>query len=171
MAARAAAAIVALMMAAAPASSAPIDFECDVPPNRFSSVDQAFGEAPVALTGKVSLVLARKGNYRAVAGARLSSADGANSIGFQIIGDGTPDGGFSIVMNSKRAGASKRSEIGTLRGAVPDLAFSISLARDGKAEVRVGDRVGTAALDPVASGKGRVFCSSGQFGFAGVELR
>jgi hypothetical protein len=164
-------AIAALMIAVAPASAAPIDFECDVPPNRFSSVDQPFNAAPVTLAGKVSLVLARKGNYRALAGARLSSADAANSIGFQIIGDGKPDGGFSIVMNSKRAGAAKRSEIGALPNAVPDLAFAISLAPDGKAEVRVGDHVGRAALDPIAAGKGRVFCSSGQFGFAGVELR
>ena len=164
-------AVALLALGPAPALASPIDFECDVPPNRFSSVDEPFASAPVTIGGKVSLVLARKGNYRALAGARLSSGDEANSIGFQVIGDGKPDGGFAIFMNAKRGGAAKRTQIGTLAGPVPDLAFSISIAPDGKAELRVGDHSASAVLDPFPAGRGRIFCSSGQFTFQGVELR
>jgi hypothetical protein len=177
---RAGSIIGAMLLLPAPAHAAPIDFECDVPPNRASLVDQGIAGPAGSLTGKMSFMLARGGRYAPSATVKIASGDDSQSIALQIVGTepatynraAASDPRYTVYLVSKSgAGEASRLAIGKLDPASTDLAFAVSVAADGAATASIGSLAGKAKLAPLTAPKTRLLCSSGQFSFKGVEAR
>ena len=158
--------IVGALTASAPAYAAATAFDCDVPPDHFSSVSQDVA-SPLAIKGSIQVVQMRSGKNLPLAGATLASSDGNNSVGFQLVAASTSAKQFDIVLNIKRGGNLKRSTVAQIAtdGSVP---FKLSLNDTGKATLAIGGGNFSANFIPLSSGKQMVFCSTGQFKFAGL---
>lgn len=159
---------VLLPLASASAFAAPLSFDCDVPPDHFSSVSEELTGAP-AISGTVKVVQMRSGNNLPVAGARLVSADGINSVGLQLVAASIHAKQFDIVLNTKRGDNIQRSTVGQVATdvAVP---FSLSLSADGKVTLLVGTSSFNADFMPIPHGKAMAFCSTAQFKFTGLAF-
>ncbi len=150
----------------APAYATATAFDCDVPPDHFSSVSQDVA-GPLAIKGSVQVVQMRSGNNLPVAGARLVSSDGNNSVGFQLVAASASAKQFDVVLNVKRGSNLKRSTVAQMAtdASVP---FKLSLDDTGKATLAIGGNNFSANFMPLSSGKQMVFCSTGQFQFTGL---
>lgn len=150
----------------APAYAAAIEFDCDVPRDRFSSVSQDI-VGPLAIKGSVQAVQMRSGKNLPVAGARLVSADGNNSVGFQLVAASVKAKKFDIVMNIKQGDDLRR---GTVAQIATDASVSFNLSVDdtGKATLAIGESTLEASFIPLSGGKAMAFCSTAQFKFAGL---
>jgi len=183
------------LLLARPAWAGPVDFECDVPPNRASSVDQAVPGPAVTISGRISFVLARGGRYSPMAsvaviggwgsgGATLrmigqprsganasSAASGARAAG--AVAGGPPSAGdpFAVDILVRTAAGQRNVTLGTLPAATTDAPFSIVVGADGAASVSVGGLAARIMLAPLMAPRVRLLCSSGQFAFHAVEAR
>ena len=161
-----------LLTLAGPALAAPIDFECDVPPNRASSVDQSLPGPAVSMTGTLSIILARAGRFPASAGARLSSADGSTTLTLQLVGSGeAKDGTFAVTLTAKTPTATTRTPLGTLPAGAANIPFTLTVDATGAATATLAGWIHKAMLHPLTAPRARLFCSTGQFAFKGVEAR
>ena len=120
----------------APAFAAPTAFDCDVPLDHFSSVSQDV-VGPMRISGSVQVVQMRSGNNLPVAGARLVSSDGNNSVGFQLVAASAHAKQFDIVLNTKRGDDLKRSTVAQI-ATDASAPFLLSLDDTGKATLAIG---------------------------------
>lgn len=163
------------------AAAAPVDFECDVPPNRASYVDQAVPGPGAAVSGVVSFVLARGGRFSPSGSVKV--ADGADGVhvALQMIGvaksalkEDAPPGSdyYSIYMLTRGPAGQSRKLLGKLAPTSANLPFSVGVTAEGLASVKLGALGATAKLAPLgAMPRARVLCSGGQFSFKGIEAR
>ncbi len=79
------------------AHGTPLSFDCDVPPDRYSSVTQDVN-GPMMISGTVEPVEMRSGDNLPVAGARLDSVDGQSRTGFQLVAPSARAKQFHIVL-------------------------------------------------------------------------
>lgn len=154
------------MTCSAPAYAAATAFDCDVPPDHFSSVSQDVAGL-MAIRGTVQVVQMRSGNNLPVAGARLVSADGNNSIGFQLIAASARAKKFDIVLNIKRSDDFKRSTVGQI-SADASIPFSLSVDKTGRAMLSISGNEFSVNFIPMSDGKEMAFCSTAQFKFSGL---
>jgi hypothetical protein len=156
------------LMHSASVLAAPLSFDCDVPPDRFSSVSENLTGSP-AISGTVEVVQMRSGNNLPVAGARLVSADGINSVGLQLVAASAHAKQFDIVLNTKRGDNFQRNTVGQVDAgaAIP---FSLSLSGTGKVALLIGTSSFITDFIPIPIGKAMAFCSTAQFKFTGLEF-
>ena len=154
------------MTCPAPVYAAATAFDCDVPPDHFSSVSQDVA-GPMAIRGTVQLVQMRSGNNLPVAGARLVSADGNNSVGFQLVATSARAKQFDVFLSIKQGDDLKRSTIAHIPtdASIP---FSLSLDETGKATLMINGSNFSAISIPMSDGKEMAFCSTAQFKFSGL---
>ncbi|WP_156678677.1 hypothetical protein [Sphingomonas profundi] len=150
------------------ANAAPLSFDCDVPPDHYSSVSEDV-TGLMTISGTVKLVQMRSGNNVPVAGARLVSADGKNSTGFQLIAGSAHGKQFSIVLNTKRGDDLRSSTVGQI-GAGGAVTFSLSLSESGQVTLLIDGASFNADFIPMPSGKEMAFCSTGQFKFSDLTF-
>jgi hypothetical protein len=148
------------------ASAAPLGFDCDVPPDHYSSVSQdASGQ--MTISGTVEPVQMRSGSNLPVAGVRFTSPDGKSSTGFQLVADSPRARQFSIVLNTRRGDDLRSNTVGQvgIGGAIP---FSFTLSDSGKATLLVSGTIFNTDFVPMPSGTEMAFCSTGQFKFSNL---
>jgi hypothetical protein len=148
------------------ANAAGTAFDCDVPPDHFSSVSQDI-VGPMMITGSVQLVSMRSGRNLPVAGARIVSADGKDSVGFQLVAASAQAKQFDVVLNTKRSSDLKRQVVAQV-ATEANVPFSLSLDDKGRVKLNVGGNDHTADFIAFSRGKGMAFCSTAQFKFAGL---
>lgn len=144
--------------------AAPLQYDCDVPPDHYSSISQEFGKSAVEVRGVVQVYQMRSGNNLPVAGARIADKDGKNSLGFQLVAQSPRAEQFDIVLNVFKNGELHRYSAGQIpiKSAI---SFSLLLDGVGKANFTIGNKSVTADFVPLESSKGMVFCSTAQFKF------
>jgi len=149
-------------------SSAPIDFDCDVPADHFSSVSQDLSGL-LTISGSVRVIVMRSGYNLPVAGARIVSPDGKSSVGFQLVAASSHAKQFDVVLNTERGGDFKRRTVaqGPAQTAIP---FRLSLADSGKATLVIGSMAFDADFHPLTSANGMAFCSTAEFKFTGLAF-
>ena len=156
------------MTCSAPALAAPLAFDCDVPPNHYSSVSQDVA-GPIVIGGTVQVVEMRSGNNLPVAGARLVSADGNDSVGFQIIAASARAKQFEVVLSTKLGSDVKQSTVAQIP-ADASIRFSLSLNKAGHAVLAINESKFGTSFMPLPTGKAMTFCSTGQFKFSELIL-
>ncbi|KQX26316.1 hypothetical protein ASD39_03620 [Sphingomonas sp. Root50] len=119
------------------------------------------------IEGSVQLVRTRSGANLPVAGARLVSSDGNNSVGFQIVVPRPRATRFDIILYLKRGDDMKRATVTQLEteASVP---FNLSISDTGKVALAIGGKDFNADFIPLSAGKAMAFCSTAQFKFAGL---
>ena len=142
----------------------PLSFDCDVPPDHFSSVSQDLTGA-AAIGGTIERVQLRSGNNLPVVGARLVSIDGTRSAGVQFIAQDVGAKQFDIVLNVKNGASVQRSTVGRI-DVGKAIRFSLAIGESGKVKLTVGGENFIADLAPMPASKAMVFCSTGQFKFS-----
>lgn len=148
------------------ANAAPLSFDCDVPPNHYSSVSQDVS-GQMTIGGTVDPVQMRSGNNLPVAGARLVSADGKISTGFQLVADSTHSKQFNIVLNTKRGDDLRSNTVGQV-GIGGEIPFSLTVSDLGKVTLFISGTTFNDDFIPLSSGNEMVFCSTGQFKFSNL---
>jgi hypothetical protein len=148
------------------ANAAPLSFDCDVPPDHYSSVSQE-ASGQMTIGGTVELVQMRSGNNLPVAGARLVSADGKSSTGFQLVADSVHAKQFNIILNTKRGDDLQSNTVGQvgIGGSIP---FSLTVSDLGKVTLLISGTAFNADFIPILSGNEMAFCSTGQFKFSNL---
>lgn len=149
------------MTNSATAFASPFGFDCDVPPDHYSSVSQDLTGSPT-LGGTIEAVQLRSGKSPPVVGARLASADGANGIALQLVAETAGAKQFAIVLNVKRGKTVQRSTLGQVATSAA-IRFSLSIAANGKATLLINGNKFDADFIPIRASKAMVFCSTGQF--------
>ena len=150
------------------ASAAPLSFDCDVPPNHYSSVSQDVN-GQMAISGTVKAIEMRSGKNLPVAGAGFVSADGVNGTGFQLVAASARANKFDILFNTNCGGDSKRKTVGQI-GAREAITFSLSVSELGKVTLIIEGTSFNADFVPMSSGNEMVFCSTGQFKFSNLTF-
>ncbi len=145
------------------ANAATIDFDCDVPPNHFSSVSQET-TGPLGISGLIELKEMRSGENLPLAGARLVSADGTLSTGFRLMAASPRAKQLDIKLNTKRGEVINEVVLGQVdaKASVP---FNFSLSEAGKVVLTIGGSTFGADFIPIVNGKEMAFCSTAQFKF------
>jgi hypothetical protein len=157
----------AMPLAPAPLlAAAPLDFDCDVPADHFSSVTQV-GHDPLTIKGTINAVQLRSGNNLPVAGIRIVSSDGLYSTGFRIIASSPRAKTMVIKLNTKQGNKFEESTNGEVdaKAAIP---FVFSLSETGEVTLNIGAANFNASFIPIANSKVMAFCSTGQFTFTGL---
>lgn len=151
-----------------PASAATLDFDCDVPANRFSSISAHIDGAPT-IVGTVLAAELRSGDNLPVAGSRIVSADGAASLGFQLVAPSQRSSKFDIILNLNHNNDPQRKVVGQIdvTTAIP---FRLSLATTGKVSLTIGDKRFDADFTPMSDSRAMIFCSTGQFKFTNLSF-
>ena len=157
-----------LLACPAVATAAPLKFDCDVPPNHFSSVSEDVN-GPMTVSGTIQPVQMRSGDNLPVAGVRFISADEKNGAGFQLVASSARAKQLSIVLNTRINGELKQASVGQI-GAGETIPFRFTLSEPGKAVLVVGGATFSADFLPMSTGKGVAFCSTGQFKFSDLEF-
>lgn len=150
----------------APSYAAAIAFDCDAPPDRFSSVSQDIA-GPLAIKGSVQVMQMRSGKSLPVAGVRLASSDDSNSVGFQLAATSAKAKQFDVVVNIRQDNDLKRGIVAQI-GTDEIVPFNLSIDDIGKVTLEIGGRNFNASFIPLPGGKAMAFCSTAQFKFAGL---
>jgi hypothetical protein len=148
------------------ANAAPLSFDCDVPPDHYSSVSEDVS-GQMIIGGTVELVQMRSGNNLPVAGARLVSTDGKSGAGFQLVANSANAKHFNIVLNTKRGDDLKSNTVGQI-GTREAISFNLSVSDLGKVTLLIGGTTFNADFIPMPSGKEMAFCSTAQFKFSNL---
>ena len=161
-------ALASALIVSAPVYAAATSFDCDVPPDHFSSVSQDV-IGPLMISGSVQLAQMRSGNNLPVAGARLVSSDGNDAVGFQLVAASPHAKQFDVVFNTKRGDDLQRNTVGQVAAeANAPVSFSLTLDKAGRAVLAVGGVNFSASFMPLTSGREMAFCSTAQFKFTGL---
>ncbi|USA39013.1 hypothetical protein [Pelagerythrobacter marinus] len=140
-------------------------FDCDVEAGRFSSI--TFDTArPLRISGTIEPVEMRSGDTLPVAGVRLARTDGSHSFGFQLIAPSPRSPRLDVFFNDRGAQQPRR-ELPPVSAEGP-IPFALSIAADGTGELQVAETVHRFESRPFAPAQVMVFCSTGQFKFAGL---
>lgn len=159
----------AMQLTPPPALAAtPIDFDCDVPADHFSSVSQD-ASGPVVIKGTVLAVQMRSGNYRPLAGVRVTSADDMNIVGFRLIDSSSRAKHLDVKLNMMQGRDLKEVTEGQVSAEVA-LPFTFSFSESGQVTLSIGGSIFQASFMPFANAKVMVFCSTGQFKFTDILL-
>ncbi len=145
-----------------------LDFDCDVPENRFSSVTATINGAPM-MSGNVRAVEMRSGKNLPVAGGRFVGVDGLASLGFQLIAPSHKASKLDIVLTLNRGNNPERYMAGQIDAAM-QIPFSLSLTAAGSVSLQIGGQEFTAEFMPMPQSNAMIFCSTGQFKFTGLSL-
>ena len=94
-------------LAAVPAYSAPLEFDCDVPADRFSSVSQDVANGG-SVSGTIRVDQLRKGKNLPVVGAGIFSPEKRAISGFQLVASDTRARSFDIMFNVAQESGVKR---------------------------------------------------------------
>ena len=121
----------------------------------------------MTIRGSVQPIQMRSGNNLPVAGGRLVSSDGKNSVGFQLIAASSDAKQFDVVLNMRRGDDLSRATIAKVL-IDTNVPFSLSLRETGKVTLSIAGKDFNADFIPISNGKGMVFCSTAQFKFVGV---
>lgn len=145
----------------------PMNFDCDVPPDRYSSVSHE-ANAGSSISGNVQMVEMRSGTYLPVAGARWINAEGTSSVGFQLVAASNRASEFEIVLNVQEQGDTKRYLLAhvAVREVVPFKLYS----ENGKIVVSVGSNSVATEIAAFPAGKAMAFCSTAQFKFSDLRF-
>lgn len=157
-----------ILAQSAPTLAAPLSFDCDVPPDHFSSVSEDLTALP-AISGTVKLVQMRSGNNLPVAGVRFVGADEKNSVGFQLVATSLRAKQFDIILNLKRDGNLQRNSVGQIDADVA-IPFNFSVSDAGTVTLLIGTKSFSAEFMPLRAGKVMAFCSTAQFKFTKLKF-
>ena len=103
------------------------------------------------------------------AGIVLSSADNANSLGFQISLPAAGAQAFQLSLVGRADGKPIRQPIAQVP--ISDVIdFEMQVDAAGQGRVRFGTQVAPLRLSNLGLGKATVFCGSGQFRFENLEI-
>ena len=144
------------------AHAAGVSFDCDVPPDRYSSIAAEL-VAPLEVSGTVSPVELRSGRFLPMASLHVTRPDHPG-VGFQIVAASSRAKTLDLYFNNDLT-PDRRTPLGTVDADQP-IAFRFTLGEDGKGTLRLGDETFTFAAGPLVGGTLRVSCSTGQFKFA-----
>lgn len=160
--------VIGLLTCSAPAfsqtTSPGMTFDCDVPADRYSSVTQDLIGVPT-IRGSVRAMELRSGNYLPVAGARIVSSDGKQSVGFRLIAASPRAERFDVAFETRSGGVSNPRTVAQV-AAKSDIQFSLSLSDAGKATLVLDGMDFEVEFEPLQSASGMAFCSTAQFKFS-----
>lgn len=150
------------------AHAAPMTFDCDTPTDHSSSLTIPVAGA-VSLAGSVTPLAMRPGKGAALGGFLLNSADGQNSVGFQIVQSKPGAAALDLVLVARNQGKLERKGVRQLPINAP-LSFSLVLDPAGQGRFTVGELGINLAFANLGAGKAMAFCSAGQFRFNNLEV-
>jgi len=150
------------------AQASTLDFDCDVPPNHFSSVSSEIIGSPT-ISGSVQAAELRSGKNLPVAGVRLTSADGTSRLGFQLVAASRRAKKFDIALNLIRNGKLQRQIVGQVESRSV-ISFSFSLSPTGIVVLSIGENRYGADFQPILESRAMAFCSTGQFEFTNLAF-
>lgn len=145
----------------------PLNFDCDVPSDRYSSVSQETNASTI-IAGSVQMVEMRSGTYLPLAGARWINTEGTTSVGFQIVAASHRSSQFEVVLNVQDKNETKRYLLThvAVKEAIPFKLYS----DNGKIVVAVGSSRVATEIAPFPAGKAMAFCSTAQFKFTDLRF-
>jgi hypothetical protein len=155
--------LLGLSMKPSLAFAAPLNFDCDVPSDHYSSVSQE-ADASTIISGTVRLVEMRAGKYLPLAGAKLENAEGNKSVGLQIVAASDRALQFDVILNLNDDGEQKRYLI--TRVEVKE-AITFKLYMEGsKIIVAIGSDSVASEIAAFPVRKAMIYCSTAQFKFS-----
>lgn len=160
--------VLALVACASPTLASPLKFDCDVPPDKFSSISQEI-EGVSSITGTIQVIELRSGKNLPVAGARLVSADGTSSVGLQLVADSVRAKTLDVVFNRKRGESIEREVVGQIDLGSP-IRFGLAVSPVGQATLTVNGSAYDAGFVALPVGTAMAFCSTGQFKFSDLRI-
>lgn len=158
----------AALLAPVAAQAASIAFDCDTPSDHASSVNFPVGAA-VRASGTLSAVTFRQAKGAPLGGFMLNSADGLNTVGFQLLLPKPDATGLDLVLVAKNNGKAQRQVLRAVPfgTAVP---FSLVLPATGQGRFTLGETTIDLKFAGLKSGTAMAFCSSGQFSFSNLDV-
>lgn len=163
-----AAALAATGCWSAAAQAAPMQYDCDAPSGRLSSLSQAIGGS-VRLAGTIAPVSFQPGKALPVGAMFVSSGDGRNAVGFQLVLPAVDAKALNLVLIARNNGKLERRALRTVPfgGSVP---FSLALAANGQGQFKLADATINLAFGNLQSGNAMVSCTSGNFRFDNLDI-
>ncbi|UNK80843.1 hypothetical protein MNQ96_07160 [Sphingopyxis granuli] len=155
-------------ISSSPAVAIPMDFDCDVPPNHFSSLQTDLA-GPFEISGKITATELRSGKSLPVAGARIFNDRDDTSVGFQLFAPSSRAKQFELLINGTKSGDLKKYAVGRI-SVDASISFRLILAESGAARLEIGGDSFDIPADPIHSGKAMIFCSTGQFKIAALRF-
>jgi len=145
------------------ATNAPLMFDCDAAAGRSASVGVGGGTA-VAVTTRIAPRTLQRGQTRPTAGLTVSSADGRNVVGIQIVQASPTAQTFSLAVVGRNAGTPFRTPLAELPLAAP-VDVIIQLDANGRGTIRIGAQQAPLSVADTGPKRVEAFCGSGQFRF------
>lgn len=154
------------ILAAVPAHAAQLEFDCDVPADRFSSVSQDVANGG-SVSGTIRVDKMREGNNSPVAGAGIFGPEKRAIAAFHLIASDARAKNFDIIFFVTHGGDLKEGKVGEV-GASTAIEFNISLSAVGKAILTVNGAQFQADATAISGGRAMAFCSTAQFEFTNL---
>jgi len=162
-------AALAISLVAYAAPAAALEFDCDVPANRFSSVVDD-GDSLPSIQAKVEKLVFRADDYLPLAALRISNGDDSRSVSLQLVAPNNRARQFDVFLSLSTGGAPNRTLLGRIDIDGP-IELKLFLAEDGSINVQVGSFTATRDFGPLEASTAAALCSSGQFKFSDLSFR
>jgi hypothetical protein len=165
--------ILLLAMAAAaavtgPANAAPMSYDCDTAPGRYSELKQTEPGPAYRVSGRIAAnELAMDKRWVPVGNIVIESADGKNGARLRLFAP-TRRAPLDVVLSTNIGDKVETQTLGQV-GLSQELAFSMTVA-DGRVKVEIGTMRGEAAIEMGAGASVGVTCSTGNFHFDDLRL-
>lgn len=161
-------ALAGLGFASSAAQAAPMTFGCDVPPDRFSAIEQPISTQSFSFKTVLEPVEFRKGKYAPLAQVYITSADGKKHFGIKLIASGPKDKfailNIDVVRNGEDADGMPLGVV-NLSEKLP-IEFTVT---NGAVTFKVGDQTGTPQVNFGNSAELNIICSTGEFVFHDMD--
>lgn len=163
-----AASLSALMIAAPAGAQSAVGFDCDTPSGRTSSISAPVGPA-VRVAARITPVGKSAGTNPTNGGLLVSSADGKNAIGLQLVLPKPDAPALALMLVGRTNGTPVRQQLGNFAfGAPVDVAILLDAAGTGR--ITIGDKAIPLTFANLGTGKATAFCGAGQFRFENLVL-
>jgi hypothetical protein len=150
------------------AAAAPLVFDCDTPQGNSSSVSSPAGPA-VRIATVLRAVALRPGKATPSAGVLLTSADGKNAFGFQLVLPIAGAAALQLAMVGRSDSKPIRQVLAKLPlNAAVDFAMQVDDA--GRGHIRFGSQLAPLTIANLGVGRVTVYCGAGQFRFENLEI-
>ena len=160
--------VVAAFAAPAPAGAAPLSYDCDTGPGRYSELKRTEPGPAYSVSGRIAAIeLGLHKRWLPSGQVVIESADGLRSARLQLVAT-TRQAPLDVVLLTDRDGEAGTQRLGQV-GLNEALAFSMTVA-GGRARVEIGTMRGEAEVDVGAAASVGVVCSTGNFHFEDLRL-
>jgi hypothetical protein len=145
------------------AHAAPMSYDCDTGPGRFSELKQVQPGPAYRISGRIAAnELATDKRWAPVANVTVESSDAQSRAMLRLVAP-THKAPIAVVLSITKAGKTDMQTLGQV-GLGEELAFVLTVA-EGRIRVEIGSMRGEAPIDVGPGASVSVVCSTGNFHF------